>query len=55
MLMTLHDIAVSRSRPFTVTTFQSRAMAHALTVVRRRENPVRREEGAAAIQGAAAA
>jgi hypothetical protein len=29
MLMTLHDIAVSRSRTFTVTAFQSRAMADA--------------------------
>jgi hypothetical protein len=28
MLITLHDIAVSRSRTFTVTTFQSRATAH---------------------------
>ena len=28
MLMTLHDIAVSRSRTFTVTAFQSRVMAH---------------------------
>jgi hypothetical protein len=29
MLMTLHDIAVSRSRTFTVTAFQPRATAHA--------------------------
>ena len=30
MHTTLHDTAVSRSRPFTVTMFQSRANAHAL-------------------------
>ena len=29
MLMTLHDIAVSRSRTFTVPAFQSRTAAHA--------------------------
>jgi hypothetical protein len=28
MLMTLHDIAASRSRTFTMTALQSRSMAH---------------------------